>query len=319
MAKDKMEKEKNFVSAVIYVHDDAGEIEDFLGKIMETFENNFLQSEIICVDDGSSDASRDIIRKVSGQASSTNISLLTMSGYHGVERAMVAGVDLAIGDFVFEFDRVQGDFSPDTIMAVYRKSLTGYDIVSAVPEGKTSLSSKLFYFLFRKFRPEAMQSPMQTERFRILSRRAINRVSSMNKTIPYRKAVYMASGFPQGSVSYTPDAQGKENAHSHEERRYREHVAVDALLLFTDVGYRFAMFLTGLMMCVTVFVAGYVVFTYFTQSPAAGWTTTIGFLSLAFFALFAILTIIVKYLQIILGLIFRRKEVSFEGIEKLTK
>ena len=58
---------------------------------------------------------------------------------------------------------------------------------------------------------------------------------------------------------------------------------------------------------------------YATSNPVAGWTTTILFLSVAFFGLFGILTIVVKYLQLLVDLVFKRKHYSFESIEKLTK
>ncbi|MCF0130867.1 MAG: glycosyl transferase family 2, partial [Pseudobutyrivibrio sp.] len=58
---------------------------------------------------------------------------------------------------------------------------------------------------------------------------------------------------------------------------------------------------------------------YLIGSPVEGWTTTILFLSFGFFGLFGILTVIVKYLQIIVNLVFKRKRYSFESIEKLTK
>jgi dolichol-phosphate mannosyltransferase len=53
------------------------------------------------------------------------------------------------------------------------------------------------------------------------------------------------------------------------------------------------------------------------STPVAGWTTTIFFMSFAFFGLFGILTIIIKYLQILVDLVFRRKKYSFESIEKM--
>ena len=41
------------------------------------------------------------------------------------------------------------------------------------------------------------------------------------------------------------------------------------------------------------------------------------FLSVVFFGLFGILTVVIKYLQIIVDLVFKRKRYSFEEIEKL--
>ena len=132
-------KEKNFVSAVIYVHNAERRIEKFLSMIIGIMEDNFAHSEIICVNDCSDDASVDVIKKVSDTAKTTSISVVNMSFFHGLELAMDAGMDLAIGDFVFEFDNTILDFEPEMIMKIYRHSLTGYDIVSASPNRKEKL------------------------------------------------------------------------------------------------------------------------------------------------------------------------------------
>lgn len=311
-----LEKEKNFVSAVVYVHENASQVEKFLSLLLQVLKENFLYSEIICVNDGAKAEVSDAIRRISQSVQGVSISALKMSSYHGTELSMTAGVDLAIGDFVFEFDSTMTDFSPEIIMEVYRLSLKGYDIVSAVPDASLSASSRLFYYLFDKFSSNSMT--MRTERFRILSRRAINRISSMNKTVPYRKAVYMNCGFPITSIEYTP-IYATGHANTREEKNYREKLAVDALLLFTDIGYRLAIGLTSMMMIIAILVGCYGVITYCASSPVPGWTTIICFISFSFFALFGILTIAVKYLQLILNLVFRRKQVRFEGIEKLTK
>src|SRR5699024_8609507 len=123
-------KEKNFVSAVIYVYKAEDRIEEFLRTVIRTFEKHFENSEIICVDDCSTDKSIDIIKKIGQEPSTfTNITIVNLSYYHGLERAMNAGVELAIGDFVFEFDSTILDFDPEEIMTVYWHSLKGYDIV----------------------------------------------------------------------------------------------------------------------------------------------------------------------------------------------
>ena len=85
------------------------------------------------------------------------------------------------------------------------------------------------------------------------------------------------------------------------------------------MGYSFAKSMTIFMMCMSVFMIVYSAVIYATSNPVAGWTTTILFLSVAFFGLFGILTIVVKYLQLLVDLVFKRKHYSFESIEKLTK
>lgn len=309
-------KEQNFVSAVIYVHNAEDRIERFLDMVVEVMERNFEHSEIICVNDSSEDRSLSIIRKVSKAAEKTSISVVNMSYYHGLELAMDAGMDLAIGDFVFEFDNTVADFNSSVIMEIYRHSLEGYDIVSASPNRKERLSSRLFYRIFAKF--AAVSYRMNTESFRVLSRRVINRVSSMNKTAPYRKALYANCGLKTDCIRYEVTGEWSK-VRDRKEQRYRMDLAADALILFTEVGYRFSMTMTVVMMLMSIFMTVYSLVTYFVIHPVEGWTTTILFLSVAFFGLFGILTIIVKYLQLLVDMVFKRKHYSFESIEKLTK
>ncbi|MBO5030932.1 MAG: glycosyltransferase [Lachnospiraceae bacterium] len=309
-------KEKNFISAVIYVHNDEKNIGSFLQIVMNILEEHFEHSEIICVNDYSQDSSVEIVRRISSEAETTTVTVLNMSYFHGVEVAMNAGMDLAIGDFVLEFDSCVPDFAPQEIMRVYKKALEGYDIVSASPDKKQRFTSNIFYSVFNRFTDFSYK--LYTERFRVLSRRVINRISSMNKSVPYRKAVYANCGLKTMNLRY-PTVGGCLDKEDKTERKYRADLAVDSMILFTEVGYRFSVTMTVLMMLVAIFVAVYSAVIYLFSTPVAGWTTTIFFMSFAFFGLFGILTIIIKYLQILVDLVFRRKKYSFESIEKITK
>lgn len=309
-------KEKNFVSSVIYIHNAENRIGDFLDKIIGIMETNFEHSEIICVNDSSDDSSLDIIKKASESAVTTNVSVINMSYFHGLELAMNAGVDMSIGDFVFEFDSTNPDFDDNVVMEVYRRSLEGYDIVSASPDKKEKFTSRLFYKTFDRFTD--LSYKMTTESFRILSRRVINRISSMNKTMLYRKALYANCGLKTDNIKYK--VQGADSYGSdRKEKDYRSGLAVDSLIIFTNFGYSFAKCMTFIMMIMSVFMVVYSLIIYLTAHPVTGWTTTILFLSVAFFGLFGIMTIIIKYLQLLINLVFKRKHYSFESIEKLTK
>ena len=200
------------------------------------------------------------------------------------------------------------------ILGVYQKSLEGYDIVSASPDRRQRLTSSIFYRVFNRFTDFSYQ--LGTERFRVLSRRVINRISSMNKSVPYRKAVYANCGLKTANIRYEA-ADTQNTKEDRAERKYRTDLAVNSIILFTELGYRFAVTMTVLMMAVAVLVALYSAVVYLFSTPVAGWTTTIFFMSFAFFGLFGILTIIIKYLQILVDLVFRRKKYSFESIEKM--
>lgn len=309
-------KEKNFVSAVIYVHNAEKRIEDFLKTIIEVMENHFENSEVICVNDSSEDESAALIKKTSKQAASTSVSIINLSYFHGLELAMNAGRDMAIGDFVFEFDNTYLDFEPELAMKIYYHMQEGYDIVSASANRREKFSSRLFYKVFERY--SSAPCRMTTESFRVVSRRMINRISSMNRTIPYRKAIYANCGLKTDVVKYT-SVNDLAVTGDRKEKGFRTKLAVDSLILFTEMGYSFARTMTALMMIMSVFMTVYSVAVYIMAHPVAGWTTTILFLSVAFFGLFGILTIIIKYLQLLVDLVFRRQHYSFESIEKLTR
>ena len=310
-------KEKNFASAVVYIHNDEKRIASFFDKLIDVLQCNFEHAEIICVNDNSNDDSVKVIKEMSQKmrGEAISISLLNLSYFHGIETAMSAGVYIAIGDFVFEFDSLIFDFEEEPIMMTYRHSINnGYDIVSTVPNKKEKLSSRIFYKFVEKLTNSSER--MYTERFRILSRRAINRIGSMNKTVLYRKIVYMNCGLKTDSIRYNTVTTEKEVL-DNKMKDYRTSLAIDSLILFTELGYKFSFAMTVFMMLISIAMVFYSAVIYFTSNPIEGWTTTILFLAVAFFGLFGILTIVIKYLQIIVDLIFKKKRYTFESVEKL--
>ena len=51
--------------------------------------------------------------------------------------------------------------------------------------------------------------------------------------------------------------------------------------------------------------------------PIEGWTTTMLVISVGFFGVFLILALVLKYLSLVVDLIFRQQKYLVEGIEKL--
>lgn len=309
-------KEKNFISAVVYVNNDEKRIKNFLEKINSVLNNNFLKYEIICVNDCSNDKSYEEIKKwqKNKELNNASVTIVNMSFYQGKELAMNAGVDLSIGDFVFEFDSAIIDYDPNTIIEVYKKSLEGYDIVNASSNKKRYKTSILFYKIFNRFSNN--QYKIGTETFRILSRRAINRIHSMNKTIPYRKAIYGSCGLKMTTIQYKSEIKSN-NKLNKRQRKERSQNAIDALILFTDISYKFSITMSLIMIIITIAVAIYTICIFISSNPIKGWTTTMLFLSFGLFGIFSMLTIVIKYLSIIVDLIFKKSKYIVESIEKI--
>ena len=303
-------KEKNFASAVVYCYNDAKTIGSFIENLDKTLADNFLKYEIVVVDDYSKDDSVEIVKKYASHKEGKVISVLKMSSYHGVEPSMNAGLNLAIGDFVFEFDCAYADFDWSIMIQIYKKSLTGYDIVNALPNEKPESSMATYLRLFNHY--AKLQHPLGIDTCRVISRRAINRVHSITQTIPFRKIAYANCGLEMTDVEYTPSCPIPA-----EKRKMPLSKAIDSFILFTDLAFRISITLAVIMFLVTIAMGVYAIVLNFFMTPVAGWTTTIVFLSLGFAGLFVILSMVIKYLQTLVNLVFKKKDYLFESITKL--
>ena len=305
-------KESVFISAVIYYRNNLTDSIKFIRTVTEVLQENFSNYEIIVVDDASTEDIEDALTEINSYISGT-LSIVRMSYAQGIQLAMNAGVDIAIGDFVFEFEQAILDFDSSIILESYHKELEGFDVVSAVPKKGSSFSSKLFYSIFNK--RANMQYPLSSERFRLVSRRAINRIESMSDSIVYRKAFFKNSGLKCENLEYTPTIV-RSNSSLPEERG---KLATDSIVLFTEAAYKLSIFMTITMMLFVAASGGYTLLVFLLGKPTEGWTTMMLLMSLAFFGVFAILTIIVKYLSVITNLTFRKSRYLVEGIKKLNK
>lgn len=302
-------KEMNFVSAVVYLHNDERRVQPFFSMLAQQLGAHFNKYEIVCVNDASTDASTSRLKEVSKQLN-VPVTLINMSLQQGVELCMNAGLDMAIGDFVYEFDTLCAEYDTGLVFAAYQKSLEGNDIVSVSPAKNRNAASGLFYKLFNAF--SRSRYKLQTDTFRLLSRRAINRVHAISENLPYRKAAYAASGLRLAALTY----EGAQNAKETEAARSSR--AIDSLILYTDVGYKASLTIAGIMLVITLAELVYTLCVFLGGgNPVAGWTTTMLVLTAGFFGVFLILALVIKYLSLLVELVFKKQKYLVESIEKL--
>lgn len=309
-------KEKNFISAVVYLNKEEINIYRFLNMVTSILTENFINFEIICVCDAVEDKLIREVHKFKSENEKTIISIIKMGFLHGLEAAMNAGIDLAIGDFVFEFDSCYIDYNSSLIMSMYRKAVEGYDIVfAAPPQNQSKFFSRIFYHIYNHF--SNCDEDLRTERFTLISRRALNRASAYNKTVPYRKAVYTSMGFPVYYMDYelsdNLNISGKKNSDE-----TKNATAIDFLILFTNLAYKVSSILSVIMAIFMITAGVYTTIIYFGKiKPVPGWAPIMGLISAGFFATFILLTIIIKYLDILLKLVFKKQKYLVSSIEKL--
>ena len=65
---------------------------------------------------------------------------------------------------------------------------------------------------------------------------------------------------------------------------------------------------------------GWIIYSVFSSvRPVEGWLSLMALMSFGFFMLSVMLTLIFKYLSLILNITFRKQRYVIEGVEKLTK
>ena len=136
----------------------------------------------------------------------------------------------------------------------------------------------------------------------------------MNHVQMYKKAANANSGLKQTFLSF---AETKVEKADYKSQKERKSLAMNSLLLFTDVGYKIAFVMSIVMLIFAAIVGIYTVIVFATGHPVEGWTPIMIFLAIGFFVLFAILTFVIKYLSLILNLNFRRQRYIVQDIEKL--
>ncbi len=310
-------REKNFVLCVVYLHNESSCAKGFLKAVCKVMRDNFEKYEIICVNDGCTDDTIEQVKAfLAEETHKPVVSLINLSYYQGVESAMNAGRDLAVGDFLFEFDKCALDFEPELIMEVYRRSLEGYDVVAAAPKYGGAWTSKLFYMVYNW--GSRFQGKIGQERFRVVSRRAVNRVNQMNTYIPYRKAMYMNCGLKSDTLRYDNKKLTKKR-HNREEWGSRSMLALDTIIIFTDVLEKLSVVVSVVLLGALLIMFGYLVYSVFSRArPVEGWLSIMSLMSFGFFMMSVMLTLILKNLSVLLNMSFKRQHYVIEGVEKLT-
>src|SRR5438552_16119787 len=123
------EDKSMLLSVVIPLLNEEGSLRELHRRLVETTERLGCRRQIVFVDDGSTDASAQIIRELSEQDST--VMGVKLSRNFGHEAASTAGLDHAIGDAIVLMDADLQD-PPAVIEEMLRRWREGNDIVLAV-------------------------------------------------------------------------------------------------------------------------------------------------------------------------------------------
>jgi dolichol-phosphate mannosyltransferase len=176
-----------------------------LSSSLEQIPTNF---EIIYVDDGSTDATPEVLREL--QSYDSRVRVVRFSRNFGHQMAITAGLEHAAGDAVVIIDADLQD-PPETIMDFFRKWQEGYDVVYGVRterEGETAFklwTAKLFYRFMTCLSDTPI--PLDTGDFRLMDRRVLNVLLGMPERDRFVRGMVSWLGFSQVAVPYRREAR----------------------------------------------------------------------------------------------------------------
>ena len=191
------------VSVVIPCMNEQEVLRETNRRVVTFLEQASVHFEIIYVDDGSTDATSDVLREL--QAQDGRLRVVRFSRNFGHQIAITAGLEHATGDAVIIIDADLQD-PPEVIPEFLAKWQDGYDVVYGVRtgrDGETAFklgTAKFFYRFISRLSDTRM--PLDAGDFRLLDRRAVAALLSMPERDRFVRGMVSWVGFSQVGVPY---------------------------------------------------------------------------------------------------------------------
>jgi len=240
------------LSVVIPVHNEAANLDKLFARLLPVLEGLNLRYEIICVDDGSADAS--VTRLLELRQRIHALKLVSLSRNFGKDVALSAGFDYAQGAAVVPLDADLQD-PPELIEHMVVKWREGFDVVYATRrrrEGESMVkraTAKYFYRIFDRITD--IPIPHDTGDFRLLDRRVVDVLVRLPERTRFMKGLFAWVGFRQTALVYDRE---RRNAGQTKWNYWRLwNFAIDAVTSFSSLPLKVWSYL-GLVFSVFAFL-----------------------------------------------------------------
>jgi len=190
------------ISVIIPMLNERSGLELLATRLEAAMRGTGISWEIVAVDDGSSDGTRDIISSVLSRFPRWKAVLLSRN--FGQQPAYRAGLEHAAGDAVIFLDADLQD-PPELMGELIAQWRRGFKVVNAVRESREERGLRrslfdLFHFVFYRMTRQTM--PANSGTFALIDRVVVNhllRTREVNLFLPALKSWF---GYPQTAVTY---------------------------------------------------------------------------------------------------------------------
>jgi dolichol-phosphate mannosyltransferase len=231
-------------------------------------------AEVVLVDDGSTDGSFDVMRKL--HEADPRFRALRLSRNFGHQIAITAGLEHAVGQAVIIMD---GDLQdpPEVVLALAAKWREGFDVVYAVRderdgESRVKLATASWFYRLMG-RMSEVDIPVDAGDFRLVDRRVVDAVKAMPEHRRYLRGMFAWVGYDQVGVHYSREA--RHAGRTKFPMRKMLGFAADGIVSFSTVPLRMAMTLGFIVSGLSFMAALYGLASKFIGHVVPGWASIV--------------------------------------------
>ena len=227
------------LSVVVPVFDEEAVLLAFHRRLTDALAPVGHAVEVVYVDDGSQDCSRELLQQL--HVAQPSVSVVRLSRNFGKEAAITAGLEVARGDCVVVMD-ADLQHPPESIPAMLEAWRQGADVVNMrrrSREDETWIKRTAAHAFYRVLnRLSDIPIPEDVGDFRLLSRRAVDALNLLQERNRFMKGLFAWIGYRQVTLEFDCG----ERAGGHSKWRYRQlwHFAVEGITAFSVAPLRFA-------------------------------------------------------------------------------
>lgn len=238
-------------SIVIPVYNEEQVLPELHRQIADLLDSLDGDSEVVLVDDGSTDNSYAMLVEIHRR--DPRFKIVRFSRNFGHQVAVSAGIEIAEGDAVVIMDADLQD-PPDVVLRMAEKWREGYEIVYGVRterNGESRLMTfgrRLFYRALRRLAD--VDIPADVGDFRLVDRRAVDTFKLMRESNRYVRGMFGWMGFRHTAVEYVraPRFAGK----THYPLKKLIRLGMDGVFGFSRVPLRIALKVGGFVAVVSL-------------------------------------------------------------------
>jgi dolichol-phosphate mannosyltransferase len=260
-------------SIVIPVFNEEGNIEALyqsLKKNLSQFSDSF---EIIFSDDGSSDNSFSIIKRIS--QTDSGVRGISLSRNFGHQVAIAAGLEHAQATEAVIMMDADMQHPPELIPEMLNKFREGYDIVNTVRKTTDGegfikrITSKIFYRMLNRLSEVPIESAAAD--FRLMSRKTVDAFLRMKEKDRFTRGLISWMGFRQAKIYY--DAPSRKSGESKYTFKKMFRLAVAGLTSFSAKPLRISFYAGLIFALLGLMYAVFAVIENLRGRTVEGWTS----------------------------------------------